>query len=161
MSIRDEEIIGFLSAFDAMNEWLAPKRRPEDTTARVCNTREVDALRALSRHLRVTMSELAALIDVPLSTATRIVGRLVSKGLLSRHRSVSDQRCIEVTFGPLGEEVDRYIRQFRHAKAREILDALSSRERKALLRQLTRIIDQVEARSHRDPAEPAGQRRLA
>jgi DNA-binding MarR family transcriptional regulator len=142
MSI-DEEISDFLSAFDAVNAWLAPKRRREDSRAQVCTTREVDALRALSLHLRVTMSELAALIDVPLSTATRIVARLVSKRLLARHRSVSDQRCIEVTFGPLGEEVDRYIRQFRHAKAREILNALSSRERKAFLRQLTRITHEV------------------
>ncbi len=47
------------------------------------------------------MSSFAEGIDVPLSTATRIVNRLVKKGIAVRHRSDLDRRTVEIDLRPL------------------------------------------------------------
>lgn len=139
MSEIDEDIGAFLSGIDVLVQRLNPKRRPQDAAAPECTAREIDALQVLSRHGRVTMSSLAALIDVPLSTATRIVERLVSKDLVKRSPSESDRRVVEVAFGPLGQQIDRYIQRSRRAEARRMLGALSREERTEFLRLLARM----------------------
>lgn len=52
------------------------------------------ALLILNRRGEATMSELAADLNVPLSTATGIGARLTRKGLIERQRSQQDRRVI-------------------------------------------------------------------
>ncbi|MHC5003249.1 MAG: MarR family winged helix-turn-helix transcriptional regulator, partial [Planctomycetota bacterium] len=53
-------------------------------------------LEALEREGPVTMSQLARHLYVELSTMTRIVDQLVSRGLATRHESVKDRRVRQV-----------------------------------------------------------------
>jgi DNA-binding MarR family transcriptional regulator len=87
------------------------------------------------------MSELATLINVPLSTATRIVEGLVSKGLVERKSSARDGRIVEIVFARRGNEINRYIEESRDAEAKALLSALSERQRAVFLSQLARLLE--------------------
>ncbi|HLF12407.1 MAG TPA: MarR family transcriptional regulator [Gammaproteobacteria bacterium] len=141
MSDFDQDLRAFLSHVDALTDRLQPKRRPRDAGAPECSLRELRALTALGRHGRLTMSVLAGLLDVPLSTATRIVERLVAKGLVERGQSGRDRRIVEVGFGQRGRRINQYVEESRRAEAESMLGALSASERATLLRQLARLVD--------------------
>lgn len=141
MSELDRDISEFLTRVDALAERLRPKRRPQDAKATECAPRELRALAALGRHGRVTMTALAGILDVPLSTASRIVERLAAKGLVERRQSAQDRRVVEVAFGRRGSRINRYVEASRRAEAETMLSGLSARERVRLLRQLGRLLD--------------------
>jgi DNA-binding MarR family transcriptional regulator len=77
---------------------------------------------------RTVMSTFAEGIDVPLSTATRIVNRLVKKGIAVRNRSELDRRIVEVDLSPTAYEHGRRFRAKRLASLESILAPLSSSE---------------------------------
>lgn len=139
----------FLEHIDALAERLRPRRRPQDVRARECTPRELRTLAVLGRDGRVTMSVLAQSLDVPLSTATRTVEGLVAKGLVERAQSASDRRIVEVGFGRRGKRINEYVANWRRAEAREMLAALSTRERTKLLRDLALVIDAAPATKRR------------
>lgn len=58
---------------------------------------ELEALLRVEKVLGITMSNLAQSMSVPMSTATGIVDRLVSKCLLKRDRTEEDRRIVTVT----------------------------------------------------------------
>jgi DNA-binding MarR family transcriptional regulator len=87
------------------------------------------------------MTELATILDSPISTATRVVDRLVEKGLVERLRSEKDRRIVEVSFSPLGREINRHVVRSQRAVARKMLGALSAVNRKRLLGQLDKMVD--------------------
>jgi DNA-binding MarR family transcriptional regulator len=143
MSDIDDDVAAFLTGMDALVERLEPPRRPQDAGVAECTVREISALRALGRHRhgRLSMSELATLINVPLSTATRIVEGLVSKGLVERKSSARDGRIVEIVFARRGNEINRYIEESRDAEAKALLSALSERQRAVFLSQLARLLE--------------------
>lgn len=68
------------------------------------------ALAALWEADEQCLSDLAAVISVELSTLSRMIGTLVRRGLVSRHRPESNGRTIQITLTPKGRElVERYI----------------------------------------------------
>jgi DNA-binding MarR family transcriptional regulator len=87
------------------------------------------------------MTELATILDSPISTATRVVDRLVEKGLVERLRSEKDRRIVEVSFSPLGREINRHVVRSQRAVARKMLGALSAVNRKRLLGHLDKMVD--------------------
>jgi DNA-binding MarR family transcriptional regulator len=89
----------------------------------------------------MTMSAVAALLDVPLSTATHTVDRLVAKGLVERKQAARDRRVVEIEFGRRGKTINRFVLASRRSAAGAMLAALTAGERKALLRQLGKMID--------------------
>lgn len=141
MSDLEEDIGLFLACVDALAERLTPARRARDADAPECSPRELRALRALGRGGPVTMTALAKLLEVPLSTATRIVERLSAKGLVERKQSTRDRRIVEVRFGRRGQQINRYVERSRRAEAQALLSRLPERERARLLRQLARLLD--------------------
>lgn len=140
MSKLSTDLPTFLSAIDAISERLEPPRRSQDANAPDCSIRELSALQAIRKHGRINMSDLAAIIDVPVSTATRLVDQLVSKKLLTRQTSLQDARKVEVDFSSLGDEINAYINQARQAHALSMLNVLSAEERASFLAQLSRLL---------------------
>src|SRR5262249_54234031 len=69
----------------------------------------------LFQHGRTVMSNFAEGIDVPLSTATRIVNRLVKKEFVVRHRSELDRRIVEVDLSPSAYKLGQHLRGKRLA----------------------------------------------
>jgi DNA-binding MarR family transcriptional regulator len=130
----------FLEHFDALVDRLRPRRRPRDAAVPECSPRELRALTAIGRHGRLTMSRLADVLDVPLSTATRTVDRLTAKGLVERRQAKHDRRIIEVAFSQRGKRINQYVVASRHAESHALLAALGGAERAELLRHLGRIV---------------------
>lgn len=145
MSDLEQDVGLFLSHVDALAERLVPKRRPRDAGAPECSPRELRALRALGRHGTLTMTALAKGLDVPLSTATRIVEGLCAKGLVERRRSKRDRRVVEIRFGQRGKRINRYVEESRRAEAHALLLSLPERERSRLVRQLARLLETTRA----------------
>jgi DNA-binding MarR family transcriptional regulator len=141
MSDLERDIRTFLTQLDALAERVQPKRRPQDAGVRECTPRELWALGAIGRHGRLTMSALAELLEVPLSTATRTVDKLVSKGLIERKQSAQDRRVFEVAFGRRGKRIHQYVLDSRQGEARTMLAALTIRERRDLLAKLAQLVD--------------------
>jgi DNA-binding MarR family transcriptional regulator len=76
----------------------------------------------------VSMSELAVARNVALNTATSLVDRLVSAGLVERRGDPGDRRVVRVVLTPRGETLMDQLRTIRRAAVRAVLDELSDDE---------------------------------
>jgi DNA-binding MarR family transcriptional regulator len=141
MTDADRHVAAFIAYVDALAERLRTRRRPQDADEPECSPRELLALSELGRCGRITMSDLAKVLDVPLSTATRTVGRLVAKGLVERKQAAHDRRVVEVRFGRRGKRINQFVTDSRSAAARALLGPLAERERDRLVKQLARLVD--------------------
>jgi DNA-binding MarR family transcriptional regulator len=100
---------------------------------------EIRAIIILDSQDRVTMSNLAESLGVPLSTATHTVDRLVSKGLVERNRSEEDRRVVEVQMSEYGRKLQAAFRDKRKVVARSWLEPLSGEEREVFLQLMGKI----------------------
>ena len=88
---------------------------------------------------RAIMSDLAANLGVPLSTATHTVDRLVAKGLVVRARSEKDRRIVEVDISERGKKMQAALRSAHQAMARSWLEPLSAADRDTFLSLMDKI----------------------
>lgn len=94
---------------------------------------ELRSLMWLGRHGMAVMSDFAQGIKVPLSTATRIVNRMVKKGLVTRRRSDLDRRIVEIDLSPVAyEHKNRFLAE-RLESTERVLGVLSRDESETLL----------------------------
>jgi DNA-binding MarR family transcriptional regulator len=100
---------------------------------------EIRAIIILDSQDRLTMSNLAESLGVPLSTATHTVDRLVSKGLVERNRSEEDRRVVEVQMSEYGRKLQAAFRDKRKVVARSWLEPLSGEEREVFLQLMGKI----------------------
>jgi DNA-binding MarR family transcriptional regulator len=91
----------------------------------------------------ITMSDFAQQLNLPLSTATNRVERLVKLGLVSRGRSESDRRIVEVSLSPKGRQIVTVGHQVRLAMGRGMLAALTPAERLTFLELMQKMSDNV------------------
>jgi DNA-binding MarR family transcriptional regulator len=94
---------------------------------------EMRSLMWLGRSGVTVMSDFAKGIGVPLSTATRIVNRLVKKSLVVRRRSDLDRRIVEIDLSPIGYEHKARFHAKRLKISQKILAPLTEQERETLL----------------------------
>jgi DNA-binding MarR family transcriptional regulator len=94
---------------------------------------EMRALMWVGRRGKAVMSDFAKGIGVPLSTATRIVNRLVKKGIVVRRRSDLDRRIVEVDLSPIGYEYKARFHAKRLKATQRLLAPLEDEERETLL----------------------------
>ena len=69
------------------------------------NYEAIFLLQFLRRHSPSKMSDIADEMDIPISTASRVVDRLESKGLISRHKDDTDKRIMLVFLQASGEKI--------------------------------------------------------
>lgn len=95
-------------------------------------------LRALvlvaSSSTEVTTSSVAAALDVDLSTASRMCGRLVNAGWLDRRESPQDRRNLLLSLTPEGSAVLATVMTHRRAAFTTILAQLPAEDRAAVRR---------------------------
>jgi len=94
---------------------------------------EMRSVMWVGREGKTVMSDFAKGIGVPLSTATRIVNRLVKKGIVVRQRSDTDRRIVEVDLSPVGYEYKAKFLAKRMKLTQRLLAPLSDVERETLL----------------------------
>jgi DNA-binding MarR family transcriptional regulator len=94
---------------------------------------ELLAVLLLQRRGEVTMSELAADLGAPLSTATGIGGRLARRGLAKRDRDSDDRRVICVRLTAKGRALASRLRKHVDGVVQRVQKALTEEELAQLL----------------------------
>ncbi len=93
----------------------------------------------------VTMTGLAAALGVPLSTATRMVDRLVEAGYAERLADPLDRRVVLVTLTESGRRLYQAIGDFLEQRVEALVGGLTPDERATLVTLLRKVIAAVDA----------------
>lgn len=88
----------------------------------------------------LTMGELSKALDVPLSTATRIVDWLVESGYVRRLSDPEDRRIVRVALTEAGRELYKAVDEFLLQRIGQILLPFSPEERASLVYLLQKLI---------------------
>jgi len=101
---------------------------------------QLRALTVLQANAGANLNGLAAAMGVTVSTASRLVDRLVTAGLVDRRPSPQTRRELRLTLTPAGRgRLQRYDR-LRLAEARACLEAVPPAERGGVVRALERLM---------------------
>jgi DNA-binding MarR family transcriptional regulator len=88
-----------------------------------------------------TMGELSTCLDLPLSTATRIVDWLVRGGLVERVPDPSDRRVVRVRMTEVGQQYFRTSMEFNRQRIISLLENFTPDEQEQLLKLLGKLFD--------------------
>jgi DNA-binding MarR family transcriptional regulator len=111
------------------------------------SAREIQLLKAVWEKAEMTekgemiMSDLASVLESPLSTITRMVDRLERKGLIERFRCEKDRRIVLVRYTDQGQMLRDCFLQHHFEMARRILEPLSLGEREILLELMGKMVN--------------------
>lgn len=101
-------------------------------------------LAALAAQGGQRLSDLAGLTSIDLSTLSRLVGRMVRAGLLSRERTDGDRREVAVTLTDKGQRITRAIIPVARHYERRALRGLGPAEETTLKALLRRVYANLE-----------------
>lgn len=101
-----------------------------------------------------TVAGCAREMQIDAGAMTRMLDRLEAKGLLTRERSVSDRRVVNLALTPRGAEVAAHIPHVLSQVLNEHLRGFSADEFALLLKLLQRFIDNGEALAEANQAAP-------
>ena len=87
------------------------------------------------------VADLADILGVTPSTATRMCDRLLTKGLITRKRSTSDRRLVKVSLTQSGRNLISQVTQKRREELSEILSRISPLDREPVLSALRTFAD--------------------
>ena len=92
----------------------------------------------------VIMREVAEYLDVPYSTATGIVDKLVKKKIVKRVNSETDRRTVKVAITPKkGKEIFEQFTFFRHKLGAIILSNMDERDLSDIERIMKKMVRQI------------------
>jgi len=92
----------------------------------------------------VTMGEVSKAMDVPLSTATRIVDWLVNSGYAARLADKDDRRVVRVAFTSTGESLFGTLNDFIRKRADWLLRHFTPEEQTQFLKLISKLADALE-----------------
>ena len=133
---QSSELIGHL---DTLFRRLVLPRQPGEDAHWDLSREEVRAMILLRTSGRSIMSDFAAALGIPLSTATHTIDRLVQKGLVTRLRSEQDRRVVQVEMSEAGQKLQAALRAKQQAMALSWLEPLSAEERETFLKLMAKI----------------------
>jgi DNA-binding MarR family transcriptional regulator len=90
-----------------------------------------------------TMSELGASLNVPMSTATRIVDWLVRGDMVERFVDPNDRRVVRVQMSPAGRELYDVGMKYNKQRVTRLLKDFSPEEQTQLLALMTKLFDSL------------------
>jgi DNA-binding MarR family transcriptional regulator len=89
----------------------------------------------------MTMGELSQAVDVPLSTATRLVDSLVGRGYAERLSDPTDRRVVRVGLTQTGQEMYRAIEGMIRQRIDHLLRSFTPDECETLLKLMHKILE--------------------
>ena len=89
----------------------------------------------------ITMSELSSTLNVPMSTATRIVDGLVKNGLAERVQDPSDRRIVRVGMSKTGRELYEMGITYIKQRSAKLLKHFTVEEQDQLLKLMNKLFD--------------------
>jgi len=118
---------------DRMMRVLVLAGEVEEQPQRIARS-EIAVIDTLGAEGSMPMGELAARVRVPVSTATRVVDRMVERALVQRERPEDDRRTVLVALAPAGRRFYDDALAARVAGFERMLRALAASEQEELLR---------------------------
>ncbi len=91
-------------------------------------------LQFLCRKSPSTMGEIAREMQVPVSTATRVVDRLTAKGMVSRKKDAKDKRIVLVSLDPEGERLVKAVEDHSFDVIINNMSAFKTRDMAAVIK---------------------------
>jgi len=108
----------------------------------------------LYKSSEVTMTELVEYINVPMSTATGIVDRLVKKGYIARERSEADRRIVVLKLTEEGSNLVKNLKDLICKYLNMILQDLTEEEKQSMAHIAMKIMNKLQkGLSFNDSAE--------
>ncbi|MCQ1529037.1 MarR family winged helix-turn-helix transcriptional regulator [Lutispora saccharofermentans] len=115
---------------------------------------EIFAMLLLYKSSEVTMTELVEYINVPMSTATGIVDRLVKKGYIARERSEADRRIVVLKLTEEGSNLVKNLKDLICKYLNMILQDLTEEEKQSMAHIAMKIMNKLQrGLSFNDSAE--------
>jgi DNA-binding MarR family transcriptional regulator len=100
---------------------------------------QVFTLWQLKENEPMTMGEFSGLLSVAHGVATRMVDRLLKKGMVERRRDENDRRVVHITLTPLGEEVTAEVAADAMRAIRDVFKDVPRSDREEYLALIGRI----------------------
>lgn len=107
---------------------------------------QADALDLIVSNAPVRMNEVAALLRVDPSTATRTIGKLGERGLVTRAPDPHDARAVLVTPSRAGAELHARVRTRANQLVIDTLASFEPHEREALANLMEKLVAAVDDR---------------
>ncbi|KXG11445.1 Transcriptional repressor MprA [Anoxybacillus sp. P3H1B] len=101
---------------------------------------EIFCLLWMSRNDEVIMSQIADFLNIPMSTATGIVNRLVKNGYMERYRIETDRRVVVIRLTEKGKDLAEEIKRKTSHYFAIVISALDEEEKTFLLRIFQKIM---------------------
>jgi DNA-binding MarR family transcriptional regulator len=89
----------------------------------------------------ITMSELSSTLNVPMSTATRIVDGLVKNGMAERVHDPNDRRIVRVGMSKTGREIYEMGMAYNKQRITKLLKDFTAEEQTQLLKLMNKLFD--------------------
>jgi DNA-binding MarR family transcriptional regulator len=129
-----------VGCFYELSERLMVRQPPRASLPEVeLSHAEFRLVAALGHKDSAIMSDLAGMLNVPLSTATHTVDKLVAKGLVERGRADKDRRIVLVELSEKGRRLHQSCLECQLAMGRTMLEALSPGEREIFLELMAKM----------------------
>ena len=126
------------ACFDAFRRAMMSRIAPPSTDVEL-SPQDGRAVITLADRGPLTMTDFSEALGVPLSTATRMIERLIYKGLAVRSRIEDDRRVVRVELSESGRNLNQHFLQQRTEMGRRMLSALTHGEREIFLELMTKI----------------------
>ena len=126
------------ACFDAFRRAMMGRMTPPPTEVEL-SPQDGRALVTLADRGALTMTDFSEALGVPLSTATRMVERLIDKGLAVRSRIEDDRRVVRVELSEQGKTLNQHFLEQRTAMGRRMLSPLTHGEREIFIELMTKI----------------------
>lgn len=104
------------------------------------STTEISILQLLHDDPNIILKEICTRLNIPKSTLTSAVNRLVKKGYVERVSSSSDKRAFSLHITEEGAAVQKAHLELEYSYLTQMLDRLDGREVETLLRLLKKTI---------------------
>ena len=93
----------------------------------------------------VRAGTVVAALGIAPTTASSVIGRLITRGLIQRRQCVEDRRAYELYLTDEGQEVADAIFRLDLSNMKLFLSALTAKEQDQMLRLLDKVVTKVEA----------------
>jgi DNA-binding MarR family transcriptional regulator len=146
------ELVAQARAFQHALLELLPLIHAEDralASAHAVSATQCLALRLCSEDTPLTVNDLAMLLHLDKSTASRVAAGLVEKGYLSRSRDQADGRVAWLEATPAGHRLRMSLEDAWAARYAEVLSNFDPEVRSAMTRLLSRLTASMAARAER------------
>ena len=143
MTLRDDQIERFS---DALSRMISMMMEVDDTCVELTqdiSKSDLNLIGFIGKRGNVIMRDIADYMDIPYSTATGIVDKLVAKDYLDRFNSSADRRTVLVGLTKQGEGVFELFESMKRKMSKKLLAGLTSDDRENLLSLLDKLMDSL------------------